>query len=69
MKASESKGFQKGGKSTLDKLLDDSKTRDSFLERFNSLLDKERTIFFDNTDKNIESNILKLYNEILRKGW
>lgn len=55
------------GKSTLDKLLDDSKTRNSFLERFNSLLDKERTIFFDNTDKNIESNILKLYNEILRK--
>lgn len=57
------------GKSTLDKLLDDSKIRDSFLERFNSLLDKERTIFFDNTDKNIESNILILYNEIPRKGW
>lgn len=56
------------GKSTLDKLLDDSKIRNSFLERFNDLLDKERTIFFDNTDKNIESNILKLYNEILRKG-
>lgn len=56
------------GKSTLDRLLDDSKTRNSFLERFNELLDKEKTIFFDNTDKNIESNILKLYDEILRKG-
>lgn len=55
------------GKSTLDRLLDDSKTRNSFLERFNALLDKERTIFFDNTDKNIEPNILKLYNEIHRK--
>lgn len=55
------------GKSTLDKLLDDSKTRNSFLERFNDLLDKERTIFFDNTNKNIESNILKLYDQILRK--
>ena len=56
------------GKSTLDRLLDDSSIRNSFLERFNDLLDKERTIFFDNTDKNIESNILKLYYEILRKG-
>lgn len=56
------------GKSTLDRLLDDSRIRNSFLERFNDLLDKERTIFFDNTDKNIESNILKLYYEILRKG-
>lgn len=56
------------GKSTLDRLLDDSKIRDSFLERFNDLLDKERTIFFDNIDKNIESNIMKLYDEIFRKG-
>lgn len=55
------------GKSTLDKLLDDSKTRNSFLERFNILLDKKRTIFFDNTNINIESSILKLYDEILRK--
>ncbi len=55
------------GKSTLDKVLDNSKTRNSFLERFDELLDKERTIFFDNTDKNIESNILRLYDEILRK--
>lgn len=55
------------GKSTLDRLLDVSKTRNSFLQRFDDLLDIERTIFFDNTDKNIESNILKLYDEILRK--
>lgn len=55
------------GKSILDSLLDDSKTRNSFLERFNNLLDKDKTIFFDNTDKNIEANIIKLYNEIFRK--
>lgn len=55
------------GKSILDSLLDDSKTRESFLNRFNILLDKTNTIFFDNNDNNIESNIMKLYDEILRK--
>lgn len=55
------------GKSILDKILDDTRTRDSFLEKFDKLLDKNRTIFFDNTDENIELNIMKLYRQILRK--
>lgn len=55
------------GKSTLDKVLDDSGTRNGFLGRFDDLLDKEKTIFFDNTDKDIKSNILKLYDEILKR--
>lgn len=63
------KRISKRGKSTLDKLLDDPKVRESFLEKFSHLLDKDRTIFFDNTEKNIESNILKIYDEISKKGW
>ncbi len=55
------------GKSTLDVILDDSNIRNNFINRFNILLDKEKTIFFDNTNKDIEANIMKLYKKILRR--
>lgn len=56
------------GKTALDKVLDDPGKRNSFLTRFNHLLDKESTIFFDNSSEDFESNISKLYDEILERG-
>ncbi len=55
------------GKSILDKVLDDEKKRNKFLELFDSLLSIEDTIYFDNSKSDLSKSILNLY-EIIRKG-
>ena len=51
------------GKGVLDTVLDDEKIRTKFLEKFNRLLPKD-TIFFDNKDSDVTTNINKLYETI-----
>ena len=53
------------GKSTLDKVLDDDKTRNEFLEQFKKLL-PEDTIFVDNSLP-LEENIETIYLEIEKR--
>ncbi len=55
--------INKRGKSILDKVLDDKQKRDSFLEKFQSLLSKN-VIYFDNSNPDIDTNIKKLYEKI-----
>ena len=59
--------IKKRGESILDKLLDNSTTRNKFLEKFEALLDNEKTIYFDNTSTDINGNIVKLYEEIRKR--
>lgn len=58
------KRITKRGKSELDKVLDDSKVRNSFLEEFKNALSGEKVYFFDNTSKNMEEGIDKLLKYI-----
>ena len=55
--------INKRGKSILDKVLDDKQKRESFLEKFQSLLGKN-VIYFDNSNPDIDTNIKKLYDKI-----
>ena len=55
----------KRGKSVFDKLLDDDKTRNNIYDRFKNLLD-ENTVYFDNTEKDINKNAKALYEKITK---
>lgn len=57
----------KRGKSVLDKVLDDDKKRQDFLDKFKALLKEEDTIYFDNANFNVTENVISLY-EIIKKG-
>ena len=57
----------KRGKSVLDKVLDDDKKRQDFLDRFKALLKEEDTIYFDNSNFNVTENVISLY-EMIKKG-
>ena len=61
------KRIEERGKSQLDKLLDDSKTRDSFNEMFSKFLDVNSTVYFDNSSSNIEENVTDLFQKIKRR--
>lgn len=56
----------KRGKSILDKVLDNSNIRDSFLQEFAKLLDNAKKI--DNTSNNLDFKINKLFNDIIRRN-
>lgn len=53
------------GKSELDKVLDDSSTRDRFIGEFNRLLVPESTVYVNNND-NLENTIQNTYQKIKR---
>ena len=56
------------GKSSLDKVLDDADIRNSFVENFDCLLDKNKTVFFDNSSQDIYAGVKELYKKIKEKN-
>lgn len=52
------------GKSELDKVLDNERKRQMFIEEFDKLLDKDKTIYVNNDSQNIEDTVKQLYLSI-----
>ena len=53
------------GKSDLDKVLDNELKRAMFLEKFNTYLDYNSTIYVDNSAVDLNSTVEKTYKKVL----
>ena len=51
----------------LDKLLNDPERRNAFYYNFSKFLDTNSTVYFNNENSDIESNVAKLFEEIQRR--
>ena len=61
-----SKRISNRGKDSLDYRLDDSDTREKFLNEFNRLLDINKTLYIDNSAENLDSCIKYINNKIVQ---
>ena len=61
------KRIKERGESQLDKLLDDPERRNAFYYNFSKFLDSSSTVYFDNGNSDVESNVAKLFKEIQRR--
>ena len=61
------KRIKERGESQLDKLLNDPERRNAFYYNFSKFLDSSSTVYFDNENSDVESNVKKLFEEIQRR--
>ena len=57
------------GKSELDHVLDDEKTRNAFLSEFKKALKGEKVYYLDNTKEGIDDAVKELYEYIKKQKW
>ena len=61
------KRIKERGESQLDKLLNAPERRDAFYYNLSKFLDSSSTVYFDNENSDVESNVKKLFEEIQRR--